>query len=645
MSPPLNGSEHRVLDFLNARLPIGWEIYVQSPLNGLRPDFVILHPLVGVGVIEVKNWNIKSGRFVRIDHHVRGDTDLFYNFSGRRIDMARSNPIEQIERYRNGILDLYCPRLGRNGVQVVFGAAIFTQATKADAEKLLQPWIYHATRKGNYGRNCIVSGADEIGRGDLESCVPWAKPASRSAHPGLFTEEMAADLRSWLEESDYVREARQPLKLNERQIDLVEKRSTRIRTQGPAGSGKSVLVVARAARLVREGKRVAVLTFNLSLVPYLRSLAYRVPDAPRNLRQKVIWLSFHLWIRRVCEDAGAMRDYRAIWAQRPGAQADENAPTEGATLKVALAQLIPLLVVVLKRPAAAKVKFDAILVDEGQDFDPAWIAALTGALREHGELLLARDVTQDLYDNAEKQTEPAWSGCGFRGPWGSLKTCYRIPLPAQEKLRELCVRFMGTLENEPPEQQLEFAVMTPCELRWVQCGIGNLAVAALEEIDRMVMKINADPVVYPDVVVLTADEQAGCEIGDLLSVRGIHATDTFTRGEREAARRAKMAFHLSNARVKLTTIHSFKGMEARALVVVLPPKETNLEPKLLYTALSRLLATERGSYLTVVSMAHEYVEFGRSWPDYSERKASDEEKRFLLNRIFPHTAQASPAAP
>ena len=257
----------------------------------------------------------------------------------------------------------------------------------------------------------------------------------------------------------------------------------------------------------------------------------------------------------------------------------------------------------------------------------------------------ARDVTQDLYGIAEKQTEPAWSGCGFRGPWGSLKTCYRIPLAAQEELRELCVRFMGSLESEPPEQQLEFAVMTPCELRWVHCHTANLAVAALEEIDRIVTKTNADPVVYPDVVVLTADEQTGCEIGDLLSARGIHATDTFTRGERVASRRAKMAFHLSDARVKLTTIHSFKGMEARALIVVLPLRQAELGPKLLYTALSRLLATERGSFLTVVSMAAEYIEFGRTWPDYSEREPSDAEINSLLAAVFPVAAQPPGASP
>jgi hypothetical protein len=41
-------------------LPIDWEIYVQPHLNGLRPDFVLLNPRIGIAVFEVKDWDLSA---------------------------------------------------------------------------------------------------------------------------------------------------------------------------------------------------------------------------------------------------------------------------------------------------------------------------------------------------------------------------------------------------------------------------------------------------------------------------------------------------------------------------------------------------------------------------------------------------------
>ncbi|SMQ85553.1 hypothetical protein SAMN06295905_2838 [Devosia lucknowensis] len=40
---PLTPGERQVLDLFIRYLPPAWEIYVQPHLNGLRPDFVLLH--------------------------------------------------------------------------------------------------------------------------------------------------------------------------------------------------------------------------------------------------------------------------------------------------------------------------------------------------------------------------------------------------------------------------------------------------------------------------------------------------------------------------------------------------------------------------------------------------------------------------
>src|SRR5689334_20760476 len=58
--PPLRPGERAVFDFFDAHLAPDWEIYVQPHLNGLRPDFVLLHPSIGIAVFEVKDWNLAA---------------------------------------------------------------------------------------------------------------------------------------------------------------------------------------------------------------------------------------------------------------------------------------------------------------------------------------------------------------------------------------------------------------------------------------------------------------------------------------------------------------------------------------------------------------------------------------------------------
>ncbi len=55
---PLQEGERLVLEFFDRWLPEEWEIYLQPHLNGLRPDFVLLHPRLGIGVFEIKDWDL-----------------------------------------------------------------------------------------------------------------------------------------------------------------------------------------------------------------------------------------------------------------------------------------------------------------------------------------------------------------------------------------------------------------------------------------------------------------------------------------------------------------------------------------------------------------------------------------------------------
>jgi hypothetical protein len=59
----LTDGEQAVLALFDQSLAPEWEIYIQPHLNGLRPDFVLLNPRVGIAVFEVKDWNLGAMRY------------------------------------------------------------------------------------------------------------------------------------------------------------------------------------------------------------------------------------------------------------------------------------------------------------------------------------------------------------------------------------------------------------------------------------------------------------------------------------------------------------------------------------------------------------------------------------------------------
>ena len=95
-----------VIDLFDQKLPAEWEIYVRPHLNGLRPDIVLLHPGVGVAVLEVKDWDLGAyearkdglGRYVLVARDRKG-----------REFQERRNPINKILLYKRELVDLYCP--------------------------------------------------------------------------------------------------------------------------------------------------------------------------------------------------------------------------------------------------------------------------------------------------------------------------------------------------------------------------------------------------------------------------------------------------------------------------------------------------------------------------------------------------------
>ncbi len=123
-----------------------------------------------------------------------------------------------------------------------------------------------------------------------------------------------------------------------------------------------------------------------------------------------------------------------------------------------------------------------------------------------------------------------------------------------------------------------------------------------------------------DLTLLTDNVDDGKSVAAMLAEKGVLSVHTFSENaEAKEVRRKKLGFWKGDARVKLTTLHSFKGWEGRLLVINITHAKTQRDLALIYTGLTRLKKHPLGSCLTVVSSARQLRSFGKIWPTYEEQ--------------------------
>jgi hypothetical protein len=364
-------SERRALRAL-ARLPNAYVVMNSYPW--LRPqrdrpdavlregeaDFVVLHPTRGLLVVEVKG----------------GACEL----EGRvwtRAGAAIRDPFDQARRSRYALLAAVEERTR--------GAVHRDMFTHGDL--VMFP---HHTLSGALPLNADPRTAvDESGLADLEQRVLDAFEAwggLRGPPPAVFERLKAALLPSLrlvrCSSADIATEAERMVQLTHDQHAVLRGLvgSRRVLIEGVAGSGKTLLALEYAFTLAEQGSRVLLLCYNRHLAAWM---AERIAAEPRlaGAPGSVEAANFHRYALRLAKAAGVEfevpSDARQFWEE------------EAALL---LEQAIEYL-----RGGPEEPRFDAVIVDEGQDFAPDWwvtVEELCGG--SSGALYVFLDVVQSL---------------------------------------------------------------------------------------------------------------------------------------------------------------------------------------------------------------------------------------------------------
>jgi hypothetical protein len=603
---PLTAGELVVLKYFSTSLGSDWEIYIQPHLNGYRPDFVLLNPKVGIAVVEVKDWDLSAMDYF-YDTTQGGAPKLQARHGHEKLHLGQQDPIAKIQTYKDAIASIFCPRLDKSAYGCITGVVAFPFAVRSEIEAIFKPAREYYGHLNFPKKNTLLTQED-ISFG--EKGIRKVLQVAYINEDLKFSIVNAIDLRHWLVEPEFSREQRVPLLslLDQRQKELVETRTgTRFRkVRGSAGCGKSLVLAARAANLAGEGKRVLLVTFNITLVNYLGDFVSRI-DRSRKVRNNIEAWNFHSWCKLLAMKIGYLDDYAELLAKT-----ERNELFKDSLALAALNWC---------RMLKTADRYDAILVDEGQDFQRSWWIALRAALKPDGEMLLAADRSQNIY-GVENWVDGDLTGTGLSSKWFDLPISYRMP----EHLIDLTAEFAKSFLN-PEDAILPVSVsrglnLTQDTLSWVQCDKGREVEGCLAA-TQSILDLRVRFVSTPDITIVVDDANIGwsliSELWEKFKIRAIH---TFGNPKAVASERVqesrgkKLAFFKGDARAKITTIQSFKGWESSVIILCISKARTFEDCSLAYTGMTRLKALNDGAVMTVVSSASELTDFGREWPNW-----------------------------
>ncbi len=153
----------------------------------------------------------------------------------------------------------------------------------------------------------------------------------------------------------------------------------RVWVEGPAGSGKTRLAIRWARRAERRGERVLLLCFNKPMAAFF---ALQFEDAPR-------------------VTAGGFHDVALRWLETTGFEPPSE-PGSQFWQDVLPAAL-------LANRDTIDAAFDTIILDEAQDFWPAWLPVIEGFFDPNGARRFYRlgDSTQNVY-RVERDESEGW---------------------------------------------------------------------------------------------------------------------------------------------------------------------------------------------------------------------------------------------
>ena len=304
-------------------------------------------------------------------------------------------------------------------------------------------------------------------------------------------------------------------------------RNPRMRVEGVAGSGKSLLVQWETRRLVGEGKRVAVLCYNDLLAEQLQKNFKKLglDDS------QVVAASFHKLAgkyTRIAKIAGIPRH-----EPEDDAAKSEYYDAVAASMPAALKAL---------REKKKNLFFDALIIDEGQDFENGWLDSVLQLLKDpqKGTVRFFYDPNQTIYRNRAVLGNKTFGAM----PVMVLKRGYRCTKRILEWIHETTDIRIPCYDNTPEGRTVDTRIYTdPAE--------------QVELLYKEIERLQKKGVGPEDILVVSLHSRKNSALGTL-------DNDMFQWSD--------ISDSLNSTAINIVSAYRYKGLDKRVVIL------TDLEP-------------------------------------------------------------------
>ena len=571
--PRMTSGERRLAERLEAKLEDDYLVWYDVPIGprNLHPDFIVIHPRRGLLILEVKDWRVDTIRGIN-----RTQTTILTPVGLKNV----ANPLEQARQYAHEVVNL----LQRD-------PALVTEHRERHRGKLLFPW--------GYGVVLTNVTRQQFDTTDLGEVLPPHRVICRDemyedVDAEVFQKRLW-DMFSWhfgqvltLPQIERVRwhifpeiriESPQQVGLFEdaipdiiRIMDLQQEQLARSLGEGHrvihgvAGSGKTMILGYRCLHLARTlHKPILVLCYNKTLAARLREMM-----AEKGVADQVNIRNFHAWCREQL-----VHYHVPLPATDNGAQYAD--------------QLVEQLISAIGKGQVPAGQYGAVLIDEGHDFQPAWLQLVVQMVDpETNSLLLLYDDAQSIYGHGRRKFSFKSIGVQARGRTTILRLNYRN---TAEVLKVAYAFAKDVLTPEDADEDgIPLILPESAERHGPAPELVRLPSFAKEAdyITQRLLGLNADGIGWGEMAVVYRTKFMGETLVRRLRDAGIPVSWLTYKGNAQEA-----GADLDS--VKVVTFHSSKGLEYPVVAIpglgYLPHKREDEadEIRLTYVAMTRAM--------------------------------------------------------
>jgi len=508
-------------------------LYLTPRVGGLEPDFLLIDPLRGVVVIETKDWSFEYLKTINPKEVLAIDGKKYYN------------PAFRTNQYFNVVKSLFSTDLTLldDALELTFNLYSYVLFTSIKSENIKEKTLFN-----QYPTEAIY--LDELRYLTIDRLFVKGEKALSNLQVAVIRGIIFPEIQLQIEAHD---EIAQIIKTLDIEQELFAKRVPigHYLISGVPGSGKTVVLIARAIHLLKKypNWKIAIITYNKSLtkkissrLEVLNSSLY-LNDIDLSKIEVTTFHKFALKISKVKVPSKARQDF---W--------------EDELAKKALKVVKPI--------------YDAILVDEYQDFRNSWLKVCIASLKKHRDfkdeeqvnLFLAGDRLQSIYNPKAIN----WSkdiGLSMSGRSKIFKQSYR----AGKEHLEFSLKYLMTDSSLKSEVERFYE------------GSDTIGSETNEQNSLFFIEGQFESVINRIGTLLNE----GYDFSDILIL-----VNTWKEAKRfygylppYIKERAKVLKDVEEGLMNITTYHSAKGLENK--IAILLNVDTIHEKKLLYVGTTR----------------------------------------------------------